>query len=120
MYKLVASLLAVIATALSIVIMAALVDDSKLTTQQVGQYRAEQFVAVEDVIEVPQIKSGITLSCGDITIVKYSEIALLSMKTPFQHKLATDGELIISKFHLINELENSFLLSVSTVKSLSL
>ncbi|WP_435275952.1 hypothetical protein ACMAZF_02685 [Psychrobium sp. nBUS_13] len=107
MYKLIASLLAVVITALSIAIMAALVDDSKLTAQQVGQYRAEHFVAVDDVIEVPQIKSGIILSCGSITIVKYSEIALLSMKTPIQQKLATDSELIIRRSKLINELKQS-------------
>lgn len=107
MHKVVASLLAVVVTALSIAIMAVLVDDSKLTAQQVGQYRAENFVAIDDLIEVPQIKRGVTLSCGAISIVKYSEVAFLSTKTPFQHKLAADSEFIISKSKLIDELKQS-------------
>ncbi|MCG7531303.1 hypothetical protein MHM98_08070 [Psychrobium sp. MM17-31] len=63
MHKIIASLLAVVVTTLSIAIMAALVDDSKLTAQQVGQYRVENFVVVDDLIKIPETTRIFTRIC---------------------------------------------------------
>jgi len=82
MYKLVSSVLAVVVTVLSIAMMAALVDDSKLTAQQVGQYRAENFIAVDDVFEIPQTTRRATRACFRLKSYEYHRLFIATNPRP--------------------------------------
>ncbi|MGB0898950.1 MAG: hypothetical protein ACPGSN_06835 [Psychrobium sp.] len=105
MYKLVASLLAVITTALFIAIMAALVDDSKLTAQQVGQYRAENFIAVDDVIEVPQTIRKNTIMC--FRLGSYEDYRLFIASTPLPSLLLADQVKLVDLSILNRQIKKS-------------
>ncbi len=109
MYKLIASLLAVVITALSIAIMAALVDDSKLTAQHVGQYRAENFIAVDDVFDFGLQFTGIVLCTCRWRPERY-EGSKFQVKTPPQIKAHIfEPSPIVSLLKLNNEIKGSLI-----------
>ena len=107
MYKLVSSLLAVVVMVLSIAIMAVLVDDSKLTAQQVGQYRAENFVVIDDVFDFGLQFTGIVRCTCRWRPERY-EGSEFQVKTPPQIKaLLFEQSPIVSLLKLNNEIKGS-------------
>ena len=107
MYKLISSVLAVVVTVLSIAIMAVLVDDSKLTAQQVGQYRAENFVVIDDVFDFGLQFTGI-VRCTCRWMPERYEGSKFQVKTPPQIKeLIFEQSPIVSLLKLNNEIKGS-------------
>lgn len=109
MHKILASLLAVVVTVLSIAVMAALVDDSKLTAQQVGQYRAEHFVAVDDVFDLGLQHTGIVYCSFTSRLVPYSRSKLKSNIPPRNKTLLSEQLSIVSLLKLNDDMK-SFLI----------
>lgn len=108
MHKIPASPLAVLVTALSIAIMAALVDDSKLTAQQVGLYRAEKFVAIDDVIEIPETTRTVTRICFRLKNYDYHRLFITTH--PLPSFLVAEQVKLVERSKLDNQIKKSLII----------
>lgn len=105
MHKIIASLLAVVVTALSMAVMAAFVDDSKLTAQQVGQYRADNFVVVDDVIEIPETTRTVTRICFRLKSYNYHRLFIATH--PLHSFLLAEQVKLVDRSKLDNQIKKS-------------